>query len=65
MRETTTTIRVSKTTRWALKIAGAKVDCSIIELLARVERGDLAALRAWREAAAFARKAYATHGNKR
>ncbi len=51
MKKATSSIRVGEPTRWALKIAGAKLNCSIVELLARVERGDRAALRAWMLAA--------------
>lgn len=50
MAQETTHVRVSVRTRWALKIAGARLDCSIIELLGRVETGDRAALKAWQEA---------------
>jgi hypothetical protein len=44
-------IRVASDVRWALKIASARLDCSIIELLTRVQSGDKAALRAWWAAA--------------
>jgi len=46
----TTQIRALERTRWALKIASAKLDCSIVKLLARVETGDNKALHVWREA---------------
>ena len=43
----TSSIRVANDTRWALKIAGSRLDCTIWEVLARVELGDKAALKAW------------------
>lgn len=43
-------VRVKNRTRWALKIASARLDCSIVELLARVEQGDKKALLVWKEA---------------
>jgi hypothetical protein len=51
MKRKTESIRVRPWTRWALKLAGARLDCSIIEVLARVERGDRKALAEWQRAA--------------
>jgi len=51
MEKKTDSIRVRSRTRWALKVAGAELDCSIIEVLARVEQGDRDALKAWLSAA--------------
>jgi hypothetical protein len=51
MKRKTDSIRVRPHTRWALKLAGARLDCSIIEVLARVEQGDRKALGEWQRAA--------------
>jgi hypothetical protein len=54
VRMATEQIRVRSSTRWALKIASAHLDCSIVELLGLVEQNNKAgrkALAAWQNAA--------------
>lgn len=52
----TQNIRVHAVQRHSLKIAGAKLDCTIWEVLDRVVSGDKEALRVWMEADKEARR---------
>jgi len=56
MSEKTTHERVYGSTRWALKMTSAEIDCSIAEVLARVEHGDAAALSVWQKHARWVAK---------
>lgn len=51
----TQNIRVHAVQRWSLKVASAKLDCPIWEVLNRVVEGDSAALDAWMAADAECR----------
>lgn len=52
----TQNIRVHTVQRWSLKIASARLDCPIHEVLSRIVSGDKEALRVWMEADKEARE---------